>query len=144
MMTGRRSKKFHAVLNSSAFGIGGAVIKAADPGKRDRCRAHRARFERDIKIAVIEPLGAQLARGLADDDHFGMRGRVAIGNGAVAGARNHLAAADQDAAHRHLGAFASGARFLQRHVHKRTRCHRHDRARPGFGRACPRHPRRCL
>src|SRR5262249_56338676 len=48
----------HAVLDRAAFRICGAVIEAADARERDRRRAHRAGLERDVEIAVNEPLAA--------------------------------------------------------------------------------------
>src|SRR5215469_11776073 len=60
----------HAVLDCPALGIGGAIIDAPDAGERDRRRAHRAGLERDVEIAVDEPLGAQRLRRAADRHHL--------------------------------------------------------------------------
>ena len=59
MMAGRRSEKLHAIVHRAALGIGGAVIKPADAGEGDRAGAHRAGLERDIEVAIVEPLGAE-------------------------------------------------------------------------------------
>jgi hypothetical protein len=47
-----------------------------------------------------------------------MRGRIAFGQRAIAGARDNLAITHNDAADRHLAAFTGGARFGQGHIHK--------------------------
>jgi len=118
VMAGRRRKELHAVFNRAALGIGGAVIEPAKAGEGDRARAHRTRLERDIKVAVVEPLGAEESRGAADGDDLSMRGRIAVGKRAVAGLRDDFAAADYDAADRHLAACAGGTSFLKRQVHE--------------------------
>ena len=59
VMTGGRGKKLHAVVDRAALGIGGAVIEPADAGEGDRARAHGARLERDIEVAIVEPFGAE-------------------------------------------------------------------------------------
>src|ERR1700677_1562009 len=97
-MTRRRGKEFHAAVYRAALRIGGAVIEAADAGESEGAGAHRAGLERDIDVAAFEPFGAEERRRLADSDNLGMRGRVAILDGAVAGARDDLGAADNDAA----------------------------------------------
>lgn len=118
VMAGRRGKKFHAVVDRTAFGVAGAVIKPADAGEGDGASAHRARLQRDIEIAIVEPLRTQPARRLADSDHFGMGGRIVLGERAVASARDDLAVTHDNAADRHLAGFAGGPRFGQGHIHE--------------------------
>ena len=60
-MAGRRREEAHAVVDRAALGVGRAVIEPADARERDRRRAHRAGLERDMQVAVGEPLGAELA-----------------------------------------------------------------------------------
>src|SRR3974390_3938667 len=58
-------------------------------------------------------------RGMTDGYHFGMRGRMAIGQRAIAGTRDDLVTAHQHAADRHLAASAGTARLIECHIHKR-------------------------
>src|ERR1700693_3618094 len=102
MMTVGRGEKPHPVVDSAALGVGSAVIEPADAGKRDRARAHRARLERDMKVAIGEPFAAELERGGPDRDDLAMRRRVAVGERAIARLRDHLAIAHDDATDRYL------------------------------------------
>src|SRR6516225_7096690 len=106
MMAARRSKKLHAIFDRPALGVGSAIIEAANPCERQRGCAHGAGLERDIDITAIETLGAEPTGGVTDGDHFGVRRGVAVGQRAIAGARNHLLAAHQHTADRHLVASA--------------------------------------
>jgi len=79
VVTGRRCEETHAGLDRATLGIGGAVIQPPDPRERDRSRAHRARLQRHIEIAIDQPLGADGLGGLPDRQYFSMRGRIAVG-----------------------------------------------------------------
>ena len=118
MMAGRRREELHAVVHRPALRIGGAVIEPADTGEGDRARAHGAGLERDIEVAVVEPFGAERGRSRPDRDHLGMSRRIAVGQGAIAGAGDDGAVAHDDAADRHLAPRAGGAGFVQRHSHE--------------------------
>ena len=102
VVAGRRGEEPHAVVDRAALRVGGAVVEPPDAGERHRRGAHGAGLERHIEIAVGQPFGAERGGGLADRDHLRMGGRVAVGERAVAGLRDHLAVADDDAADRHL------------------------------------------
>ena len=86
VMAGRLGKEPHPGIHRAALGIGGAVIEPPDPRKRNRARAHRAGLQRDVEVAVDQPLGPDGFSGLPDRQDFGVRGRVAVGQGPVAGA----------------------------------------------------------
>ena len=109
VMAGRRREEAHAVLHRAALRIGGAVVEPADARKRDRRRAHGAGLERHVEIAVGQPLRAERGGRLPDRQHLGMRGRVAVAQGAVAGARDHRTVAHDHAADRHLAGGAARA-----------------------------------
>ena len=71
-----------------------------------------------MQIAIGQPLGAERGRGLPDRQQFGMRGRIAVAQRAVARLRHHLAVAHDHAADRHLAGRRRGAGLVQRHVHE--------------------------
>src|SRR6185437_15585134 len=123
VMTGGRCKEPHTALDRAALGIGRAVIEAADAGKRDRAGAHGAWLERDIEIAIGEPLAGKLFSGLANGQYLGMRGRIAVGKRPVPGCGDHLAVADDDTADRHLAGFSSHFGGSQRQIHERGGVH---------------------
>src|SRR4051812_3369091 len=60
MVAGRLVEDARAVLDAAALGIGGAIVKAPDPGEGDRLGAHRAGLQRDVEIAVDQPRRTEL------------------------------------------------------------------------------------
>jgi hypothetical protein len=52
-----------------------------------------------------------------------MRGRIAVGQGAVAGLRDQVAVAYDDAADRHLAGRRRGMRLVEREIHEGVRRH---------------------
>ncbi len=75
-MAGWLRKDAGSLLDSAALGISGAVVQAADTGKRNRRGAHRAWFEGDIKIVVYETFRPDNAARLSDDHDLGVSRRV--------------------------------------------------------------------
>jgi hypothetical protein len=65
-----------AMGDAARLGVGRAVVKPSDPRGRDRGGAHRARLERNVKVAAGQPLGPEPGAGLTDRKHLGMGGRV--------------------------------------------------------------------
>src|SRR5664279_3435452 len=122
-MAGRRRKKSHAGIHRATLGIGRAVIQPPDPCKRNRAGAHRARLQRDIEVAIDQPLGADGLGGLPDRQDFSMGGRIAVGQGAVAGRGDHLVIPDNDASNRNFARFSGVFRRFQRQIHERGRGH---------------------
>jgi hypothetical protein len=118
MMAASGGKELHAVIDCSPLGVSGPVVKPANARKRDGARAHRTRLERDVEIAIHQPLGAERRAGGAHRNDLGMRGRVVVGERAVAGTGDDSAVVHNDAADRNLAARARRARFLQRLVHE--------------------------
>src|SRR5581483_11620021 len=74
VVAGRAAEEPHAALDRAALGVGRSVIEPADARERDRASAHGAGLERDIEVAIGEPLAAELLCRLADRQHLGMRG----------------------------------------------------------------------
>src|SRR3546814_17709216 len=63
VMAGRGREDARAVLDAAALGIGRTVVKPPYTRRADRGGAHRAGFQRDVEIAVREPLAAGDAGG---------------------------------------------------------------------------------
>jgi len=61
---------------------------------------------------------AEGAGCLAKHENLGVRGGVAIGNGAVVPAANHGATLDYNGTYRHLACGLRGRGFLQRQAHE--------------------------
>jgi len=102
---GRLLEQPRPVLDCAALWVVGAEIKPAQAGKADRRGAHRARFERDVEIAIDKTHGAELRRAGAQHQHLGVCGRIAIGLDPVAGGGENAAPAiDEHGADRHLAA----------------------------------------
>ena len=134
VMAGFRCKEAHAGIDRAALGVGRAVIEPPDPRKRDRPRTHRARLQRDIKIAIDQPLGPDRLGGLPDRQNFGMRGRIAVGQRAVAGRGDDLVTADNDASDRDLAGFSGIFRRFQGQIHERRGLHpSYHRKKPATG-----------
>ena len=89
VMAGCLFKKFPAMDNAAAFGVGCGKNNAADARERDCARAHRARLQRDIQIIFGNTLRAVHLATLADDKDFRMGGGVVQFAGAVAVPRNN-------------------------------------------------------
>src|SRR6516165_3217892 len=135
MMARRRGEELDAVIDRAALRIGGAVVKSPHAGESDGAGAHGARLERDIEVAILEPLGVKKRARLPDRHDFGVGCWIAVSDHPVAGAGDRFALAHDDAADRHLAAAASGASLVERYVHESGH-HTHCHARP-----CAGHPR---
>src|SRR4051812_6777170 len=111
MVAGRAGEEAHAAVDCAALQVGGAEIEAAEAGERDRARAHRAGFERDVEIAGVEPLVAERARRGADCEHLGMRRGIMVADGAIAGAADDMAVTHDDTADWNFAGSLRGARL---------------------------------
>jgi len=123
MVAGGGGVETHAGFDRTTLGVGGAVIEPADSGKRDGGRAHGAGLERDIEIAIDQPLAADLVGGSTNGENFGVGGRIAIGESAVPGGGNDLAVPHDDAADRHLPGCAGVFGRFQGQIHERRCVH---------------------
>lgn len=75
------------MVNSAALGIVSAKHQPSDPRVRNRLRAHRARLQRDIQVAIIEPRRSLYLSRRPKHDNFRMTARIAIGLDLIAGDR---------------------------------------------------------
>ena len=123
VMAGRLGKEPHAGIHRAALGIGGAVIQPPDPRKRDCARAHRAGLQRDVEVAVDQPLGPDGLGGLPDRQDFGVRRRIAVGQRPVAGRGDHLVTPDDHASDRNFARFSGVFGRFQRQIHERRGSH---------------------
>src|SRR5580704_5779028 len=113
VMAGGRRKKPHAGIDRAALGVGGAVIEPPDPRERDRAGAHGAWLERDVEVAIDQPLGADPLGGLPDRQNLRMRGRIAVGQGPVTGGGDDLVIPDNHASDRNFAGFSGIFRRFQ-------------------------------
>ena len=102
---------FEARANGATFGIVGAIDDARDTRLNDGAGAHAAGLDSDVERGVRESVIAEKAGSLAEDYNFGVGGRVAIADSAVAGTSEDLAVVDEDSADRDFAGFGSGAGF---------------------------------
>ncbi len=123
MVAGWLRKEPHAGIDRAALGIGGAVIEPPDPGERNRARAHRAGLQRDVEVAVDQPLGADGLGGLPDRQNFGMRRRIAVGQRPVAGRGDDLVTPDDHASDWNFARFSGVFSRFQRQIHERRGSH---------------------
>ena len=110
-MTGRRTEETHTVFDRAALRISSAVIEPPDARERDSGRAHCAGLKRHIEVAFRKPLRGELRGRLPDDEHLAVRGRIAVAQSAIAGARDHGAVAHDHGANRDLAGSGSAARL---------------------------------
>ena len=123
VVAGRGCKEPNAGFHAAALGVRRAVIQPPDPRERDCSRAHRARFQRDIEVAIDQPLGADGLGGLPDRQDFGMRSRISLGQGAVGGGGDDLVIPDNHASNRDFAGFSGVFGCFQRQIHERRGGH---------------------
>ena len=103
VMASRLVENARTVLDAAALRIVGAEIKPADARQGDRCGAHRAGFERHVQIAAGQSLEPEPGGAVAQHQHLGMRGRIAVAFDPVPGGRDDDAGGiEQHRADRHL------------------------------------------
>ena len=106
-----------AMNDAAALGIVCTIVEPAQPGEGNGSRAHRAWFQRHMKVRIGKPLGTKRCTGGTDNKDFRMCGRVVEFAGPVAGARDDRAILDDHRAYRHFAAFGRRPRFFQRSLH---------------------------
>ena len=118
-MAGLLMKQPGAILDRAHLEIGRAKIKPADAGEGNRRRAHGARLERDIEIAVWQPLTVKLSRSFTYRQKLGVGGGVFQLNRTIAGRRQYFASGGcDDGAHRHFAPGQASASFHERKLHR--------------------------
>jgi hypothetical protein len=118
VVAGGLTKKARPMIDRAALRVRSGVVEPAQPGERNRPSAHHAGFKRYIEIAADEPFGAELGRGLADDDHFCVSGWIAEFAGAISGARNHGPFTNKHGADRRFAAEFGRPRFGESEAHR--------------------------
>lgn len=79
-----------AGANCAALGIVRTVDEAIDPGLEHCARAHRAGLDSDVESESRETMIPHSRCGCAQGDYFRVRGRVAVCDGTIAGAREDI------------------------------------------------------
>lgn len=110
-MASRLREEARTMFNRPALGIAGGPVETPQAREGNRRGAHRAGLERHIEIASGEPFGVQRPAGGANRKQFGVRGRITVAQGAIAGARHDRALPDDDGADRHFASLHGGASF---------------------------------
>ena len=105
------------LLHRPALGIGCAVIEPRHPGMADRARAHRAGFQRDPQLAIVQPFAPQRLGRRANRGNLGMGGGVMILARGVVGSRDNIFPAHDYRAHRHFSRFDSEPGLCQGFLH---------------------------
>lgn len=109
---------FKAGANRAAFGFVGAVDEAGDAGLEHGSGAHRAGLDRHVKSRPEQAIVSHAECGFAKRENLGMGRGIAVGDGAVAGARDYLFIDDEDGADGNLAALGGIARFGERLMHE--------------------------
>jgi hypothetical protein len=121
-----------AVLDAAPFRVRGSEVQPPDARERYCGRAHRAWLERDVEIAISEPLGAERRASGADGQQFGVCGRVFEFPRPVAGGRqNSAVGSHHDRPDGHLFPGARRGSFIERTLHvvrRREGCHKERRS----------------
>jgi len=111
-------EKFEAGAEGAPFWIVGSVDESGDACLDDCAGAHCAWLERYIKNCFREAIIRKLLCGFAKHDNFGVRGGVAVANGAVAAAGENLIPMDEHGADGDFAGLGGGAGFFQRDLHE--------------------------
>ena len=84
----------------------------------DRAGAHGAGFEGDVKGGACETVVAEEARGLAEDNNFGVGSGVVVTEGAVAGACEDGVILDEHCADGDFAGLGGDTGFGKRDLHE--------------------------
>jgi len=117
-------EQFEAGAESSAFWVVGCVDEAGDAGLDNGAGAHGAGFEGYIESGFRETVISKFSRSFTKNHDFGMRGRVAIADRAIATASENFLAIDNHRADGNLVGFGTRAGFFQRDLHEFRIAHR--------------------
>ena len=111
VVTGFLGEKARSVFDRPALLVLGREIKPAQPREGNGAGAHGAGFQRRIEVAAGQPFVVEDFRARADDQHFGMGGRVMVLDGAISGAGENFAILDEAGANWRLAARRRRPRF---------------------------------
>ena len=97
----------------AAFGLIGAVHQAGDAGLNHRAGAHGAGFDGDVESGAEQAVVAGFQGGVTQGQNFGVRGGIAMGDGAVSSACDNFVIDDEYCANGNFSAFGRLAGFLK-------------------------------
>ena len=117
-------EQFEAGAESAAFWVVGCIDQARDARLDDGSGAHGARFEGNVKSGFCETVVCKFFSGFPNDHDLGVRGRVAIADGAVAATRKNFPAVDKDGADGNFARFGTCSGLFQRDLHEFRIVHR--------------------
>jgi hypothetical protein len=104
-------------MHGTRLGIIRAIDQALHTGVDQRASAHGAGFNRGKQFALRQTMVADCATGLAQRNHFSVRGWVGVADVAIPPASDDTIAAYYDGAHRHLSGLESALGAAQRFFH---------------------------
>ena len=104
--------------DGAALGIVRAVDKAGDARLNHGSGAHGARLDGDVEIGAEKAVISCALGGFAESDDFGVRGGVAMRDGAVSSACDDLTFHHDDGADRDFAAFAGSASLGESDAHE--------------------------
>ena len=108
----------------AALWIVGSVDHARNAGLNDRASTHGAGLECYVESCLRQAIISELSRSFPEHHDFGVGGRVAISNGAIAAPRENFIPAHQHGTDRDLTGFGACPRFLHRNFHEFLVAHR--------------------
>jgi hypothetical protein len=117
MVEVRVREDLEAGADGAALGVVSTVDEARDTGLDDGACAHGAGLDGDVEDGVGEAIITKAASGFAKNDDFSVGGRVAIANGAIAGASEDFAVVDDYCADRDFSGLGRGASFRESLLH---------------------------
>src|SRR5258707_6122943 len=107
----------HTRANRATLRFVCAINQAGNACLNQRARAHGAWLDRHIDRCADESMIAGLTRGLAQSDDFRMRGRVTIGDGAIARGGENAFFQHNQGPHWYLPAERGRLRLNDCHMH---------------------------
>jgi len=111
------SEQLEARTEGAAFGVVSGIDKSRNP-RLDNCTGtHDAGFEGNVEDSAGESKVAEEARGLPNDDDFGVRGGVIIADSAIAGTREDDIVEDEHGANGDFSGGGRGAGFAESKLH---------------------------
>jgi hypothetical protein len=113
MIEDREARAYRA-----AFGVWRAINETGDAGLDHSAGAHGAGLDGDVEACSCQTIVADTLCSFAQRDYFGVRGGIAVGDGAVSGAGHDLIIHYHYCADRYFASFGRGAGFIERAAHE--------------------------
>ena len=106
-------ENFEDRAGSARLGVERADDQASQPGVNHGSGAHGARFERDVEMAIGEPVVAERAGRLAQGDDLGVSRGIDVSQYTILPRGNDLILEDDDSANRHLSRIRGECRLFK-------------------------------